>query len=111
MAKTAKKSPLAYKIEDGVQLTGWSNFDTDTPEYRTMMKMNIDQSFPFKEERKVIVTNTKLHLKRSSGLTFAVRQERDEKTKALIPGVLRVWRVDPKTARKYRKRGNNSSNS
>jgi hypothetical protein len=75
MATIPKTSiPKEYKIEKNIPITrsgGNRTFDETLPEYVTMLKLKVGDSFEFPRERINFIHNCRVHLrKKGSPLTF-----------------------------------------
>ncbi len=97
---TIPKTPLEYKIEKNVPLTRAARFDTESPEYITMLKLKPGESFEFPASRVRNVHNTRNHLQKTHPqMVFSTVGEASIIAKKLKTG--RCWRLPDGSARKY----------
>lgn len=83
---------LTYKIEKGIPVVRATRWDPELPEYVTMLKMKIGDSFEFPAKRVKFVHNAKQYLKKNNpDLAFVATTPGIIKSNKLKKG--RVWRV------------------
>lgn len=91
---------IKYKIEKDVPLVRAHRFDVDLPEYVTMMKLKVGDSFEFPSRRYAFVRNSRVYIQKNhEGLTFVMTTESTIKKHKLKTG--RVWRVKDGSTRKF----------